>query len=187
VVFPQSSAVQPEPRVLWCEEPPRGMDEARSRMRELMAGAPVTFHTGFDRWMTAAIAVAVGPGAVIGWLVPKARVIQLLLAAYFVLAIWYLYRNTYYTFGELCLHLRFGPLHADVPYSNIRSAVPGHRADAGYAFSMRRLVIELGEGDRILISPADRDGFLDELHRRAPQAIIQHEAPAGVSDPIRHK
>lgn len=145
-----------------------------------MARAPVTYHTGFDRWMAAAIFVAVGPGAVIGWLVPKARVIQLILAAYLVLAVWYLYRNTYYTFGELTLHVRFGPLQADIPYSAIRSAVPGHRADAGYALSMERVVIEFGDGDRILISPADRAGFLDELHRRAPQAAIRSEGTAGV-------
>jgi hypothetical protein len=144
-----------------------------------MTRDPVTFHTGFDRWMAVAIAVAVGPGAVIGWLVPKARVLQLILGAYLLLAVWYLYRTTYYTFGEQALHVHFGPLAMDVPYGAVHSAVPGHRADAGYALSMERVVIAFGDGDRVLISPADRDGFLAELHRRAPQALILHEAPAG--------
>lgn len=68
---------------------------------------------------------------------------------------------------ELVVH--FGLVRQRIPYDRIQAVTPTRNPLSSPALSLRRLQVTYGAGFRNSqrISPADRDGFLDELARRA--------------------
>lgn len=73
---------------------------------------------------------------------------------------------THYTFvgNELCI--RSGPLQWHIPVGQIHEVTPTRSFLSGPALSMDRLRIDYGRYQSILVSPADRPGFLRELDAR---------------------
>ncbi len=130
------------------------------------------YHTGFDAGMGAIIAVAIAPGLVTAVVSPEARTVLATTSALLIVLFWYLYRTTHYTFEEHILRVQCGPLRLALPYDTIRGARVSASLMSGYAMSLQRIELEYARFDSVLISPADRAGFLDELRRRAPQADI---------------
>jgi len=130
------------------------------------------YQTGFDAGMGAIIAVAIAPGLVIAVVSPEGRTVLGITNALLIGLFWYLYRTTHYTFEEHALRVQCGPIKLAIPYEDIRGAQSSASLMSGYAMSLQRIELEYARFDSVLIPPADRAGFLDELRRRAPQADI---------------
>jgi hypothetical protein len=76
------------------------------------------------------------------------------------------------------LHIRSGWLRWDVPYAAIRGAARSCRPLSAPAWSLRRVRIDLGDGGFILVSPPDRESFMDELAARCPHLV---RTPSGLA------
>ena len=83
--------------------------------------------------------------------------------------------TTGYRLDATTLHIRSGPFAWRVPLAELRSIEPTRSALSGPALSLDRLRVRFGRDGEILISPADRQRFLDTLRARAPQARIGPE------------
>jgi hypothetical protein len=73
-----------------------------------------------------------------------------------------------YELGADDLVIRFGLVRSRMPYGEIRGVAPTRSVLAAPALSMDRLAIDVGGRTGAVISPDDRDGFLDALASRAP-------------------
>lgn len=76
-----------------------------------------------------------------------------------VLPIWTL-ASTIYMIENEALLIRSGPFRWRIPVSSITRVEPSNSVLSGPALSLTRLRVEYGTGQSILISPADRQGFL---------------------------
>lgn len=94
-------------------------------------------------------------------------VLLLIVLAVDAVVLWVLY-GTVYWFDESTLRIRSGPLRLSVPLEQIDSVKPSRDARSSPALSLDRLVLRYGPG-WVLISPRDRDAFIDELQRRCPR------------------
>lgn len=92
-----------------------------------------------------------------------------LLLPLFVLWIWL---TTYYVLEEKNLVIRFGPFKKTIPVNSIKSVKKTMNPLSSPALSLKRLEIEYGQFDSVLISPEDRDEFIRILADRCPQAKI---------------
>lgn len=77
--------------------------------------------------------------------------------------------STYYEFQGEVLVAHSGPFSWRVPLQDISAVRESNSVRSGPALSMDRLEITFGAGRVLLISPADKPGFLAALHRRAPR------------------
>ena len=77
--------------------------------------------------------------------------------------------STYYEFQGEVLVAHSGPFSWRVPLKEIVAVRESNSVRSGPALSMDRLEITFGKGRVLLISPADKPGFLAALHRRAPR------------------
>lgn len=87
------------------------------------------------------------------------------------LPLWVLFA-THYRFEADTLCVRCGPFSWRVPLNEVRAVTSSRSALSGPALSPDRLRIDYGRGRTLLVSPADRAGFLAELRLRAPGASI---------------
>ena len=85
-----------------------------------------------------------------------------------VFMLWILY-GTFYVFSGDRLVIRCGPFRFAVPLSEIDSVEPTSNPLSSPACSLDRLLLRYGTR-RMMISPADKAGFLAELQTRCPQA-----------------
>jgi hypothetical protein len=74
-----------------------------------------------------------------------------------------------YGLGDNQLVVRFGLCHHRVSLADILEVRPTHNPLSAPALSLDRLRVQYGQGffKAVLISPADRNGFLDDLARTA--------------------
>jgi hypothetical protein len=127
-----------------------------------------------DRWLVpvlcvppaAAVAVCVAfalVGSTSGLLVGGAMVV-LVAGIYFGLVV-----PTRYGVCETYLLVRFGLCLRRVPLYDISEVRPTHNPLSSPALSLDRLHVQYGRGlfNAVMISPADRNGFLDNLARIA--------------------
>lgn len=132
----------------------------------------MTFRSKVDWWFTAVIAVSAVAALVAFVAVAidgtrgEALALVPLILLCFALPIWLL-RSTYYRFEDAQIYVRSGPFVWRVPYAEIRSVKPTRNPLSSPALSLDRLRIEYGKR-AILVSPADREGFIAELKRRVP-------------------
>lgn len=136
---------------------------------------PVVYRSAVDRWLvvvlgfgmllagtSVAIVLVVGDAA--------ARAIAALVALAGVgLPIWIL-RSTSYTLTGPELLVRSGPFRRRVAIADIASITPTTNPLSSPALSLDRLRIEVRGARPILISPADKAGFLAELEGRRTAA-----------------
>lgn len=93
------------------------------------------------------------------------RVVGLLVLASLVglgLPLW-LSKSTYYWIQGDMLRIRSGPFHWEIEVSKIQSIEPSRSILSSPALSLDRLEIRHGQGQSVLVSPADKDGFLAAL------------------------
>lgn len=139
----------------------------------LTSDGEVRYHTGLGVGMVAILGVSLAPPLIFAVIMPEARVSMLATLGGVWLLMYVLYLTTHYTFGSAALRVRCGLITVDVAYDNIRRAAPSSSLMSGYAMSLDRIELEYGDGDTMLISPAARESFLEELRRRAPHADIR--------------
>ncbi len=75
------------------------------------------------------------------------------------LPVWLLKSTRYVVKGDT-LQVRSGPLRLEIPLSEIHSVQASRSLLAAPALSLNRLEICYGPGQSVLVSPADREGFL---------------------------
>lgn len=73
-----------------------------------------------------------------------------------------------YTLGTDRLHIQSGWLDWEVPYADLRELRPTCSPLPGPAWSLRRVRLECADGSIILVSPDDRESFIEELITRCP-------------------
>lgn len=78
------------------------------------------------------------------------------------LPIWLLFSTDYRVSGET-LHIRTGPFSWKIPLAEIHSVEPSRSPLSSPALSLDRIEIHYGKSKQILISPADREGFLEAI------------------------
>ena len=84
------------------------------------------------------------------------------LVGVFVLLMWLALR-TYYAVDKDTLRVVSGPFRWRIPLADIQSATPTRSLWSSPAMSIDRLRIVYGKGRRIMVSPADKQGFLNAI------------------------
>lgn len=135
-----------------------------------------TYRTRIDAWLVLLIGASVAaPLIAAGWLASVGRSEGVLLLALWgtavsatVIALTVPVRYTLRG-GELIV--QSGWLNWEIPLGAVRRVRPTWNPLAGPAWSLRRVRIDWGRGDFILVSPDDRESFIDELAARCPHLI----------------
>ena len=78
------------------------------------------------------------------------------------LPVWLLLATNYRTDAE-SLYVRSGPFSWTIPLAEIESVKPSRSSLSSPALSLDRLEIRYSGGKRILVSPRDRDSFIDAV------------------------
>lgn len=95
--------------------------------------------------------------------------INLLILIFFI----YLTSTTYYLFHDRQLLVYCGPWRMQIPVDSITQVEATHNPLSSPALSLNRLRVSYGKYDSVLISPADRAGFLAALLTLNP--AIRHD------------
>jgi hypothetical protein len=112
--------------------------------------------------------IAIGTTASVG---PELLLLPALLTTgVAALTVW-IVLSTYYEFTRDLLVAHCGPFSWRIPLNAISRVRESRSVRSGPALSMDRLEIAWGEGRVLLISPADKPGFLAALQARAPHAM----------------
>lgn len=77
--------------------------------------------------------------------------------------------TTYYLIEEKNLVIRFGPFKKTVPLASITSIRKTRNPMSSPALSLKRIEILYNRYDMVLISPKDRDAFIQVLSERCEQ------------------
>lgn len=148
-----------------------GMSVTRTR--------PMRFRSKVDSWFVVVLAAAgllgvlacipvLGRGGPVAFLV-----VAFILFSVLGVPLWLLAR-TYYEFQAGELIIRSGPFTWRIPLSQVRSVEPTHSPLSSPALSLDRLRIEYGPGSSVMVSPADKEGFLGEINaRRSNPSLVQ--------------
>jgi hypothetical protein len=134
------------------------------------------FRSAVDAWFYAVFIPVIGAAVVIaptlsalgGW---RAVVGFAPLALVAGLLLWMLF-GTVYVVADGVLTIRCGPFVWRIPLAAIRRVQASRSVASSPALSLKRLQIDYGTGESILVSPADRDGFLSAIgHASAARAL----------------
>lgn len=92
------------------------------------------------------------------------------------LPIWMLV-DTRYIVTEQTLRIRSGPQRIDIPRADIREVRPSRSWLAAPALSLDRLEVRYGQYRSVLVSPRDREGFLEALDVAELREVAQGGGP----------
>ncbi|QJR35442.1 PH domain-containing protein [Gemmatimonas groenlandica] len=155
----------------------RGIGERSSQLGRATASGR-SFRSVLDGWVVALVLVPTGFALLMvlleaGLTSRRALVAAALVLGGGVLLPAVLYAVTLYQFTDTALLVRVGPFTTRVPYATIRSIEPSRDMSSAPAFSLDRLRVEYGDGQHVLISPMQRESFVELLatHRRAVAAL----------------
>ena len=141
----------------------------------------VVYRSAVDTWLRivlgagVAIAVAACGITIVAGDAAARAVAGLALLVGAGLPLWIL-ASTTYTFDGGELAIRSGPVRSRVPVADITAITPTTNPLSSPALSLARLRIDYGPGRSIMISPADRAGFLADLEARRTAARLQRGA-----------
>lgn len=124
-----------------------------------------TFRSKIDWWLAAIMVVAIISilfSAVMsimeGW-----WLLAVVLFAFEGFIIWVLL-GTYYHVADDTLFVQSGPLRWRVPISEIHQITPTNNPLSSPALSLDRLRIEYGEGRSVMVSPVEKEAFIDAIN-----------------------
>lgn len=86
----------------------------------------------------------------------------LTMIAALLLLLWLAF-STYYTVDKQTLRVVSGPFRWKIPLADIQAVTPSRALWSSPALSLDRLRVEYGKNRRVLVSPADKAGFLRAL------------------------
>ena len=127
------------------------------------------FPSKIDAWLVIVFvaALAIQTGAMVSVVRAGANtgaIVVMVLATLFVLLlVGSVLRFTYYTIAGNTLKVRSGPFSWTIPIDEIHTITPTKSPISSPALSLDRLRIHWGPKRRIMVSPADRDGFVKAL------------------------
>lgn len=98
----------------------------------------------------------------------------LFLGVLLMIFIGWIWFKTGYTFNDKELVAREGPFRWKINLENINRVRRTRNPLSSPALSLDRLEIEYSNGKFILISPADKETFLNTLKERCPRVDIRH-------------
>lgn len=90
-----------------------------------------------------------------------------------------------YTLEAAAVHIRSGWLEWRVPYATLRAVAPSWSPLAGPAWSLRRVRLDFADGF-ILVSPDDREAFIEELAGRCPH-LVRDDTGRALRLPLPHE
>ncbi|WOD64791.1 PH domain-containing protein (plasmid) [Niallia taxi] len=90
-----------------------------------------------------------------------------------LLMIW-TWLTTYYVVNETHLIIRYGPFKTTIPLEAIKSIQKTNNPISSPAPSLKRLEIQFNAFDSVLISPKDRDAFMEYLSEHCPHVSIKN-------------
>jgi len=130
----------------------------------------IVYRSEIDTWILAilifSVVASIGAGALVVSLVSSAKawVLAVLIGAPgSILPIW-LVATTYYKIEGEHLFISCGPVEKSVPLSEITGVTPTNNPLSSPALSLDRLRIDYGQGQSVMISPRDKDGFIRDLN-----------------------
>ena len=132
------------------------------------------YKSKIDIWLAAALAGGVAVLFYIAGMTlmsggPMVQLQGLIVVAALVLTLWVLLGTRYIMESDRLL-IRSGPFKWTIALAEVRAIKPTNNPVASPALSLKRLRIDYGEGQVVLISPRDQAGFLHELESRRRQA-----------------
>ena len=131
----------------------------------------MTFKSAVDLWLLVIVALVV----IISLGISARLVMQRSPAGYLIsiwliavgigLPLWLLYTTQYVVKDEV-LKIQSGPFKWTIPITSISQVVETTNPRSSPALSLRRLEITYGESKTIMVSPKDREGFLEAIGQR---------------------
>lgn len=85
----------------------------------------------------------------------------------------------YYVLEDDHLFIRAGVWKWRIPYADIQTVTPSQSVLAGPSLSFQRVEIISGEAGSVLVSPVNRDEFINELKQRLPAHKQTSESSKG--------
>ncbi len=96
------------------------------------------------------------------WLVRVLTAVVMVLVMFLLFSV---FRSTYYEIGDKDLLVVSGPFRWTIPLDTITDVTPTRNPLSSPALSMDRLRISYGKRKFILVSPEDKEGFVNALQR----------------------
>lgn len=144
---------------------------------------PARFRSRIDAWF---IAILAGSAVLVVYAVTLAwRTGELPLAPAFAVVLLsgalpaWIVLTTRYDLADDWLLVRSGPFRWRIPIADITAVTPTRSPLSSPALSLDRLRIEYGAGRAVMISPADKDGFLRALEAGRTRAVRARLATRG--------
>ncbi|WP_426304001.1 PH domain-containing protein [Acidovorax facilis] len=148
-----------------------------------MAQIRAFFPSRVDSWLvaigplaalTAATAVAGLAGPFVlnsGGSPPLLALVAAIVALTLLLPLW-LVLDTNYTLTADDLLIRSGPFSWRIALDDVREVSPSHSWISSPALSLDRLSIRYGADRSILVSPREKQRFIDALRQRCPSVLV---------------
>ena len=150
-----------------------------------MAPSRAFFTSRVDSWLfaigplaglaaTAFVAATVVPLALNSGAMPNKTMLALLavvIALTLLLPLWLLL-DTNYTVTAQALQIRSGPFRWRIALSDVREVSPSRSWVSSPALSLDRVRIRYGAGRSILVSPREKQRFIDSLRQHCPAVLI---------------
>ncbi len=134
---------------------------------------PMHFPSKRDFWLGLLIWGLMLLGAIPALLKPgKGQFIIMIAVLLFVGWIWF---GTGYEISDEEVKIRCGPFRQTIPLREIKEIKKTRSALSSPACSLDRLEIKYGMSKRVMISPADKEGFVQLLREKAPQIKLDEE------------
>ncbi|GEM_PF-477228 len=148
--------------------PPAGYeraDDGKMARRSPGAAGKADFRSAVDAWYyvvafgapAAVVVIAYSAGGFKS--MSEGLVVAGVIVVSALVPLWLMVSTRYTIEGDVLL-VRSGPVSKKILLGDIRSVTPSHSILSAPALSLRRLDIRYGDRGQVLISPADRDGFL---------------------------
>jgi hypothetical protein len=137
----------------------------------------ITFKSKVDWWLATALVASAAASAIAVVIVGvvESPVLALAISPLLLLGVglpMWLLRATSYTFDQTDLKVRCGPFAWRVPLHEIRAISSTRNPLSSPALSLDRLRIDFARGSSIMISPLDKEAFMQELRRRVPSSNL---------------
>lgn len=136
-------------------------------------GDELRFNSKIDLWilillLTAVAACLWGIGSIWDTNTAIFWPVAVFLTVASLIPLWLLVSVRYFLSDD-SLRVRCGPRKWQISIKDITSVTPTHDPKASPALSLDRLLIEYGDGSRVMISPEPRQEFLRQLEYRRKQ------------------
>jgi hypothetical protein len=138
-----------------------------------MEAKPMYFASKRDLWLGLLIWGLMLLGAIPAFLTPgKGQLIIMIAVILFIGWIWF---GTGYEILENELKIRCGPFRQRILLQEIKEIKRTRSPLSSPACSLDRMEIKYGKSKRVMISPADRDGFIKMLIEKSPHINLDED------------